>query len=383
MLENGRCKDLIEHTRDWLFDLPDSEILEPLLELRFTDDEGEFLPRFPHLPSTLEQLSARLEVPADALSEKMQPMIRKGLICEFEGKSGSRYSLTDPIFFFCRMPGWKGEDDEWNRKISPLINRYYIDHLGADFMGHPTKALRAIPIAQTIRDTRQVVPYEDVLEYVDREDYHAVSTCACKHRHNLDPAFAECKHETDVCLHFGKLGRYTVKHGMGKEISPEETLEILKNAADTGLVHGISNTKTGVDTICNCCSCCCLMLEPVKMPELRPGKHQRSNYLVARDEETCKACGLCQKRCPVNAIHLKDKEKAPKPVEGEIRKAKDLKEVVYNPDSCIGCGVCAHKCPTGSLSLIRRTEEEHIPESMSDLGRRMLMERGRDLSRIF
>jgi ferredoxin len=170
---------------------------------------------------------------------------------------------------------------------------------------------------------------------------------------------------------------------MGRKISREETLEILKKAADEGLVHGISNTKTGMDTICNCCSCCCLMLEPVKMPELTPGKHQRSNYLVVRDEETCKVCGLCEKRCPVDAIYLKDKEYAPKPKEGKKLKPKDRMEVVYNPDACIGCGVCVHKCPTESLTLVRRTEEEDIPESMSDLGRRMLMERGRDLSRIF
>jgi H+/Na+-translocating ferredoxin:NAD+ oxidoreductase subunit B len=170
---------------------------------------------------------------------------------------------------------------------------------------------------------------------------------------------------------------------MGREITREETLEILEKSADAGLVHGISNTKTGMDTICNCCSCCCLILEPVKMPELKPGKHQRSNYLVERNEETCTVCGLCEKRCPVDAIYLKDKENAPEPAEGTKRKPKDLKEVVYIPDACIGCGICVHKCPTVSLTLVRRTEEEDIPESMSDLGRRMLTERGRDLTKIF
>jgi len=375
--------DLIERSRTWLFGLPDSDQLMPLLKMRFSPEEADFLRKFPYVPHTLDQLCERLDTSAEELTGKMKPMIRKGLICAFEGRSGIRYSFTDPLFHFLRMPGWKGEDNEWNRSIAPVINQYYIDHMGAEFMGHPTKGLRAIPVAQTIKDTRRIMPYEDVLEFVDYQEYHAVSTCACRHRHNLDPDFPTCKHETENCLHFGKLGKYTVDNDMGRKITPEETLEILKSAADAGLVHGITNSKKGMDTICNCCSCCCLMLEPVKRPTLTPGAHQRSNYLVEANRETCKACGLCAKRCPVNAIELRDKVNAPKPEEGKELKPKDSKEVVYNPDYCIGCGVCCHKCPTQSLTLVPRGEEEDIPESMSEIGRRLLVERGRDWSKIF
>ena len=46
------------------------------------------------------------------------------------------------------------------------------------------------------------------------------------------------------------------------------------------------------------------------------------------DEEKCKACGLCQKNCPVNAI------------EGEGREKR-----VINQDKCIKCGTCIKACP--------------------------------------
>jgi ferredoxin len=384
MTDDTIYQKLIERMRTWLFGLPDSELLMPMMKLRFTPHEAQFLLRFPFSPSTMSQLVERLGLPQDSLKQTMKPMIEKGLICAFEGRSGTRYLFTDHMFHFYRMPGWKGEDDAWNRKIAVLSNKYYIDHFGADFMGHPTRGLRAIPIAQTIADTRSILPYEDVLDYVEQEEYHSVTACACKHRHNLDPAFEPCKHETEVCLHFGKLGYYTVQQGMGRKITREETLDILKRSADSGLVHGISNTKKGMDTICNCCPCCCLFLEPVKMPTLTPGSHQRSNYRVHYEAETCKACGLCEKRCPVDAIVLQDKENAPTPQEGQKLKPKDLKEVVYNPDKCIGCGVCAHKCPTQSLSLVKRLDsDEDIPETMSELGRRFLMDRNRDMTKVF
>ena len=46
------------------------------------------------------------------------------------------------------------------------------------------------------------------------------------------------------------------------------------------------------------------------------------------DEEKCKACGLCQKNCPVNAI------------EGEGREKRHI-----NQDKCIKCTTCVRTCP--------------------------------------
>jgi NAD-dependent dihydropyrimidine dehydrogenase PreA subunit len=384
MAHDDPYKRIIEKCGNWLFALPDSELLDPLLKLRFTPEEAELLSRFPHMPSTLERLTALLNIPAEELQTVMEPMIRKGLIRTFPDESGTRYAFADPMFFFFRMPGWKGQDDPWNRKIAPLINKYYVNHLGAEVLGHPSRGLRAIPVGKTIKDTRQVLPYENLLEFVEREDFHAVSPCSCRPRHRRDPDAPACKHELETCFHFGKLAHHTVEYGMARKISREETLEILKNAAEAGLVHGISNTKTGMDTLCNCCSCCCLLLEPVKMPHLAPGKHQRSNYVVRVNHDTCQACGLCEKRCPVHAIQLKDQEGAPEPTEGKKLKPRDVKEVACDPEQCLGCGVCAYKCPTQSLTLVRRAdEEEDIPETFSDLGMRVLVERGRDLSKIF
>jgi len=375
---------LIEHLRYWLFGLPVSELLLPLIKMRFTPDEAEFLSRFPHRPSTIEELSVIYNKPAAELLAAMRPMIGKGFIYQVEGKNAVRYSFPDAIFMFYRMPGWRGENDVWNRELAPLLNRYYLEDMGAEFMGHPTKGLRTIPIAHTVEDTKLITPYEDVLGFIEREDYHSVSTCPCRHRHKLDPAFEACEHETENCLHFGRLGKYIVHNGMGRKISPAETMDILERAAEAGLVHGISNTREGMDTICNCCSCCCLFLEPVKNISPQQRGLQGSNYRIDIDHDTCKACGLCAKRCPTQALELKQKEDTPAVSgNGRTSQARDLKYIEKHPEMCIGCGVCAYKCPTHSLTLSRRETEEDIPANLSELGYRLLNELGRDLSGLF
>lgn len=285
-------KKLIERYRTWILGGPDTDLLMAMMELRFTPEEAGFLARIPFMPHTKEQLSEKLGMSLDELTGRMAPLLKKGFIYEVAGRTAVRYTLTDQLFAFYRLPGWTGEDSEFTRTLAPLQNKYYIEQYGADFTGHTTQGLRAIPIAQTVQDTRQILPYEDILYFVDQEDYHTVSECACRVRHNLDPDFETCKYETTNCLHFGRLGRYIVKHGMGKEISKTETLEILKNAADAGLVHGISNMKKGADTICNCCSCCCIFLETIHIDPPNPRGHNRSNYRLALNPETCKACGL-------------------------------------------------------------------------------------------
>lgn len=373
-------EDLLCHIRNWLFNLPGSDRLSAMLRMRFSREEAGFLSRFPHRPSTLDELSRGLKIPADRLRGIIEPIIHKGLICEFDGKSGTRYALSDVVLAYYRMPGWRGRDDDWNRKLAALSNRYYVEEMGADFMSRRTKGLRAIPIGQTITDPRRVMPYEDVVQVLEREDFFCVTTCACRHRHNIDPDATSCKHETLNCLHFGKLAHYIVKHEMGTRITRDEMFEKLEEAADAGLVHGISNTKTGMDTICNCCSCCCMFLEAINAPYPVPVGHQRSNYLVAIDHGTCKACGLCAQRCPMKAMELREVD-ARRTDSG--RRKKKSKQIAYDADRCIGCGVCVHKCPTGSLGLVRRDEDEDIPETMSEVGTRMLLERGRDPRNIF
>lgn len=83
------------------------------------------------------------------------------------------------------------------------------------------------------------------------------------------------------------------------------------------------------------------------------------------DEDKCKACGVCVKFCPMNALELKDNK------------------IIYHQELCIGCGVCVHKCPNDACWLVRREEEQHVPENPRELVFQLLKERGHDPQEVF
>jgi heterodisulfide reductase subunit A len=62
--------------------------------------------------------------------------------------------------------------------------------------------------------------------------------------------------------------------------------------------------------------------------------------------EKCKACGLCTKVCPYNAITLN----------------QELKRISIVEAACGGCGTCAAECPSGALTQSHFTDEQIIAQ---------------------
>jgi len=63
-----------------------------------------------------------------------------------------------------------------------------------------------------------------------------------------------------------------------------------------------------------------------------PAKECRGLFSYEIDAEACKACGLCRKHCPVDAIA--GEKKVPH---------------VIDQDTCTRCGTCLDKCPFGAV----------------------------------
>jgi formate hydrogenlyase subunit 6/NADH:ubiquinone oxidoreductase subunit I len=355
MTEKEIYQKLVEYLDNPIMELPESEWKMPMITSRITPEEAEFLIGFPWRATSLEDIADMKDMDPAELAPKLKELCERGLIFESIRGDSRRYRLLDAGQMFLRMPYWPGKDDDDLKTTAQYANRYYMDNWQDQNKPIRHKALRSLPINETLEDKKQILPFEDVLQVLDNYEYFTVSHCPCRERHRLDPDYIDSKHPSEVCLHFDELGRYCVEHGMGREITKEETLEILKKAADSGLVHGLTNYEKNPDTICNC--------DPTYCTVFRPYHHlghdkamDPSNYkLKVSSPETCRACGLCVKRCPMDAIQMQVSEQATN---------KFHKVVKVDTELCIGCGVCVHKCPTDSIVLERREETTRPPKDV-------------------
>jgi ferredoxin len=350
---------------DWFkqsWPLPETEELLPLVKARFSPEEAVFLTDMPHGMTRLGDLAAQKGMDPAELGPKLDGMARRGVVYRRIVDDEVLYKLNDAFFTFLRSSYWAGSEDETTKSLAPLTNKYFLNGFFGNWADAHYQGLRTLPIEETIADTRQVMPYEDVVELAESLDYPTVSYCPCKQRKNLDSESADCEHPGEVCLHFGDLGRYIVENGMGREITREETREILRTAAKSGLVHGVSNWLDDVDTICNCCKCCCMWLEGHHVLE-HPMSLSPSNYRVLNDDEKCKACELCVSRCPMEALRLEESPEANNK-RGQVSAA--------TIERCIGCGVCVYTCPVEALTLERREVTEDPPKDVREFARHFI-----------
>jgi Pyruvate/2-oxoacid:ferredoxin oxidoreductase delta subunit len=178
-------------------------------------------------------------------------------------------------------------------------------------------------------------PEENLADFLKGQDYFSVSNCPCRLSHWIVDPGNHCGHMLETCLHAGDVGRWCVEHGLGRELTLDEALELLRKANADGLVHTVN-----IDGfICNCCTDCCPFFNgfyKLNTKTLIP-----TPFMPKVDEETCSACGDCADVCPMGAM-----------------KVNEIAEL--DLDTCIGCGVCVTHCSTDSLILVRRPEDKQV-----------------------
>jgi len=208
-------------------------------------------------------------------------------------------------------------------------------------------AIRVIPLERPVGAPQEfVLPSQSVEDIVRKFDEIAVGHCFCRQRQKTlgNPCATDAPLEN--CFTFGKSARHTAGQGFARMVSKEEALRILREAEDAGLVHKAFHPGSNVDrpetSICNCCKDCCDTLNVWRhgaMPLLNSTYH-----LSVVDPDGCTGCGICEEKCPTEAVVVSD--------EGKARVTEGY---------CFGCGVCARFCPEGAISLKEGLRKVYIP----------------------
>jgi len=311
-----------------------------LVEVLFTPAEAEVSNAMPKGFSAPKVIAAQMGKTEEEVIPVLETMADKGLCSASRTGDTTVYGgvpFVPGIFEFQFM---RGTATEWDKKLAKLIKAYK-DAYDAAYPPKPMPfpTTRVVTVDRKILAGNAIHTYDQVAAYIDQYDPLAVSSCFCRHQARLIDESSHCGKPDDVCMQFGTGAQFVIDRKMGRRITKEEAMDILRRTEEAGLVHATINRQE-IDFLCNCCACHCVILKTA-LAHPKPGVALSSGFQPVWNETLCVRCESCIERCPTGAVAMD---------------GSDVPEV--NLDRCIGCGVCATGCPQDAIGLVER---EGIP----------------------
>jgi len=333
--------DLQKRLDDSVQNAPYSDSFIRILEYMFTEEEAKQISKLPLKFFTIDSAIKIFNLPKKEVNKILNNLIRKGFLVDFVNKDTKAYFVTPPIpgFFEFAMMRTKGVFDK--KVLAPLFNEYVNkeDELAFSLIHNEPLYGRVFPQTEAINT--EILDYEKVKKIVESSSSFAVGNCYCRHinEHLGKP----CNYPSEVCLSFNFVADSLIRSKIAKKISKTKALSIIERSKRLGLVQIGDNFQNKINVICNCCSCCCEVLNAYT--RFGYTGNLTSNFEICAGSN-CIGCGICVKKCPVKALSVKNKK------------------IVVDSDKCIGCGVCHRFCPKDNLKLIRKEKQNTIPEDM-------------------
>lgn len=334
-------KRLAKHLDDLPGGFPSTESGVEIRILRrlFTLEFAELAVQLTLIPEEPRVIARRTKIPVEEAARRLEEMFKKGLIVGIPRKS------KPPLYMALQflVGFWESQVNKLDRELIQDFEEYLPSYNDSG-IGQVAGQLRTIPVGKSISTQSEVMLYERAEELVRAHKSFAVSNCIC--RQEMRIMGKGCDKPEESCLSFGTGAKTVVLNGRGRAISQEETLAILRRAEEAGLVLQPANAKK-VLFICTCCGCCCGVLRGLKR-DPKPASLVSTPFVASLNTDTCKGCGVCLKRCQMEAISLADKK------------------AVLDLNRCIGCGLCVNTCPTESLSLLRKAKakQPYVPKDI-------------------
>lgn len=302
-----------------------------------------------------DQIAARANVEPKTAYRTLKGMARRGLI---------RVRRGDDSLVFALLPFVVGIYEEQlprlDAELAALAEEYFQEIAGQTILDTAPPIHRVIPVDEAVPFDLEVFPHERAAQLVDSARSWGVRDCICRVQQRL--LDQGCDHPLKSCLVLAPIENAFTEDGPTRAIDKTEALEILHEAAASGLVHSTGNFRDRHYYICNCCSCCCAMLRGVVEFDV-PTAVARSGFRSTVDVEACIGCGTCVERCPFGALAV----------------PTDVCEV--DPARCLGCGLCIPTCPSEALRLERLPADEipAVPTDLQDWAARRAAARGQSI----
>ncbi len=328
----------------------ESGIEREILARWFSPREAQIALAMTGLPEAVPAIAARLEMEVEALAPVLEDMSKRGLIFRI-AKGEKRFFNLVPL----AEGMWEFHILQNSVEDIRLLRKYFDEFMTKGWYGTKTSQHRIIPIAQSLTPGMEVLPYEQAEALIRAQAKISVAPCICRKEERM--VGKGCDHPLETCMAFGAGAYFYIENGLGREVSNEEALKILREAMDAGLVLQ-PGTGQKVWNLCMCCGCCCALLRTLKTMA-KPAEVAHTNFFARVVPEDCSGCGLCELRCPMGAIRVG--------IAAEVDR-----------DRCIGCGVCVGACPLEAVRLEYKEPGERYtpPRDVMEMQITIARERG-------
>jgi len=317
--------------------LGQSERIPRLFEMIADPGEAELLLG---LPGDVPTMAAKVGRPESEVSEMVQTLFVKGLVFSSTRTDPPTYRMSrDLVQFHDATILWPDAprefldlwqefmEDEW-----PGLAKMFSQMV-------PRPFTRIIPVGVSIQAKTHVLAFEDVREVIEAARNIAVTKCTCRLTAH------KCDKSLEACIQINRAADYTLERGIGRRLTSEEALDLVRECEEEGLIHVVMNKQSVDHFICNCCSCCCQTMPLLIQHNI--SVVEPSRFAAQVDPDLCDACETCLERCFFGAITVDGEEAA-----------------VVDPAKCMGCGLCQVTCPTEAISMTEVREKEYVPEKL-------------------
>ncbi|MFX0138727.1 MAG: ATP-binding protein [Candidatus Hodarchaeota archaeon] len=327
-----------------------------ILKRLFTTEEAKIATKLKFSPKPTEPLEniykrmKDLGYSIEELEKKLDNMVKKGLI--HSKKEGDKKLYNNMLY---AIGIYELQINQLSKELLIDLLRYAVESFKLTSESK-TPQLRTIPIEQSISSEKIVGNYDDLKDLIkNTEGPITVQTCICRKGTEIigRPCKVTSRHET--CFAFGDFAQTELNVGLGRSVSKEEALKIIRQNEEDGLILQPTNSLD-LEYICSCCGCCCGALAGIKLLP-KPVEYLATNYYAEINPELCSGCGTCIDRCQMQALKIVD----------------DIS--IVNRDRCIGCGLCVPTCPSDAIQLQVKDKETIPPATLDELYAKILDEK--------
>jgi NAD-dependent dihydropyrimidine dehydrogenase PreA subunit len=335
--------------------VPGSERFIKILDATFTPDEARICHQL-ITPMSCPELAAKLDMGEKDLSKKLDVLLDKGAITRGRTQYGFHTNLlafhhdsvadtaphTGPYAITAR------QKELWNDFFRNEWSYTFLEH--TDQMVKMTgRNLPIWPAIEALERSKNISP-DDILPEenwklkIENAQRRIIAPCGCR------VVWGTCQHPVMTC--FATFDRprgvyYLNQPGrLLKEYTLAESLDIALASEAAGLVHWGD---------CYCCDDCCENLFPITRAR-RFDLMTPNRFLAVVDEDKCKGCQTCIKRCKFEAIQIKPGSSPKK------------QKVSIDKDKCKGCGLCILDCKQNAIRYEIVRPPEYIKGRSTSLG---------------